>query len=301
VRQSGLPGRDVRGLQSLRTFDHIELHLRAFLQRAETAGLNRAEVDEHILAPDCLDESLVPIKVILQTVLVSSISERIECSFRGEHCLIMVCVEVAPDHNAFNGWHRHSDYVTDVRQELRNSDFTFSNVPVFQPSPVSRWKESERISTMPFLVRHFSPGDKIENCPAQFLAVCSIVRVEFKGHRLRHGFSVSNALLLGQSLSDCFAVFVAIRQLAIRDGDLVKQAYGRDHASNSVCFWWISLDFLPGKRSRTFLLARRSNAAPILPAGNSQVVDYPNRRDWRATRFLGDVGSRHQHLNGKFY
>jgi hypothetical protein len=31
------------------------------------------------------------------------------------------------------------------------------------------------------------------------------------------------------------------------------------------------------------------------------VVDYPNRRDWRATRFLGDVGSRHQHLNGKLY
>src|SRR4030095_10218287 len=39
--------RDVRGLQSLRTFDHIELHLRAFLQRA---GLNRTGVDEHILA-----------------------------------------------------------------------------------------------------------------------------------------------------------------------------------------------------------------------------------------------------------
>ena len=39
----------------------------------------------------------------------------------------------------------------------------------------------------------------IENCPAQFLAVCWIVRVEFKVHRLRDGFSVSNALLLGQS------------------------------------------------------------------------------------------------------
>ena len=52
VRQSGLRcDRDVRGLQSLRTFDHIELHLRAFLQKAEAVGLNRAEVDEHILAP----------------------------------------------------------------------------------------------------------------------------------------------------------------------------------------------------------------------------------------------------------
>jgi hypothetical protein len=47
---------------------------------------------------------------------------------------------------------------------------------------------------------YISPGDKIENCSAQFLAVCWIVRVEFKVHRLRDGFSVSNALLLGQSL-----------------------------------------------------------------------------------------------------
>jgi hypothetical protein len=40
VRQSGLRrDRDVRGLQSLRTFDHIELHQCAFLQQAEAAGL----------------------------------------------------------------------------------------------------------------------------------------------------------------------------------------------------------------------------------------------------------------------
>ena len=59
---------------------------------------------------------------------------------------------------------------------------------------------NERISTRPFLLWHFSSGDKIENCPAQFLAVCWIVHVEVKLHRLRDGFSVSNALLLGQSL-----------------------------------------------------------------------------------------------------
>jgi hypothetical protein len=47
---------------------------------------------------------------------------------------------------------------------------------------------------VPFLVSHFSPGDKIENCPAQFLAVCWIVHVEVKVHRLCNGFSVSNAL-----------------------------------------------------------------------------------------------------------
>ena len=58
VRQSGLRrNRDIRGLQSLRTFDHIELHLCAFLQRAEAAGLNRAEMDEHILAPVSRDEA----------------------------------------------------------------------------------------------------------------------------------------------------------------------------------------------------------------------------------------------------
>ena len=61
-------------------------------------------------------------------------------------------------------------------------------------------KKNERISTLPFLLWHFSLGDKIENCSAQFLAVCWIVRVEFKVHRLRDGFSVSNALLLDQSL-----------------------------------------------------------------------------------------------------
>ena len=33
---------------------------------------------------------------------------------------------------------------------------------------------------MPLLLSHFPPGDKIENCPAQFLAVCWIVCVQFK-------------------------------------------------------------------------------------------------------------------------
>ena len=53
---------------------------------------------------------------------------------------------------------------------------------------------------MPFLLWHFSLGDKTENCSAQFLAVCWIVHVEFKVHRLRDGFSVSHALLLSQSI-----------------------------------------------------------------------------------------------------
>jgi hypothetical protein len=29
----------------------------------------------------------------------------------------MVCVEIAPDHNAFDGWHFRSDDVMDVAQE----------------------------------------------------------------------------------------------------------------------------------------------------------------------------------------
>ena len=57
-----------------------------------------------------------------------------------------------------------------------------------------------RIALGELLLSHFSPGDKIENCSAQSLAVRWIVHVEFKLHRLRDGFSVSNALLLGQSL-----------------------------------------------------------------------------------------------------
>jgi hypothetical protein len=42
-------------------------------------------------------------------------------------------------------------------------------------------------STMPSLLWHSSPGDKNENCSAQFLAVCWIVRVEFKVHRPQQG------------------------------------------------------------------------------------------------------------------
>jgi hypothetical protein len=41
------------------------------------------------------------------------------------------------------------------------------------------------------LLWHFSRSDKIENCPAQFLAVCWIVRVDFQVHCIRDGFSVS--------------------------------------------------------------------------------------------------------------
>ena len=48
--------------------------------------------------------------------------------FQPEHRLIVICVEVPSDYNAFNGWHCCSDYVVDVRQKLSNGDFTFANV-----------------------------------------------------------------------------------------------------------------------------------------------------------------------------
>ena len=69
---------------------------------------------------------------------------------------------------------------------------------------------------MPFLLWHFSPGDKIENCPAQFLAVCWIVHVEFKVHRLRDGFSVSNAPLLDAANSNTAKGFFTARPEAIK-------------------------------------------------------------------------------------
>jgi len=80
-----------------------------------------------------------------------------------------------------------------LRNSLLGCDLT---TLIYRETAERIQKEKERISTTPFLLWHFSPGDKIENCSAQFLAVCWIVRVEFKVHRPRDGLSVSNALLL---------------------------------------------------------------------------------------------------------
>src|SRR6266550_3282473 len=82
-------------------------------------------------------------------------------------------------------------------------------------------KENERISTTPFLLWHFSPGDKIENCSAQFLAVCWIAHVEFKVHRLRDRFSVRNPLLLDQSLP----AFIGHNLDKIGDGTLLQRCH----------------------------------------------------------------------------
>jgi hypothetical protein len=50
----------------------------------------------------------------IEATLVSILSEGIERSFRCEHVLVMVRIEVAPDYNAFYAWHRSTDYIVDV-------------------------------------------------------------------------------------------------------------------------------------------------------------------------------------------
>ena len=80
----------------------------------------------------------------------------------------------------------------------------------------------------PFCLGHFSP-DKIENCPAQFLAVCWIVPVDFKVHRLRDGFSVSNALLLARAKGFCQSRFSRTRI-----GDSRISPVSRAHATLSA-------------------------------------------------------------------
>src|SRR5580765_8934854 len=95
---------------------------------------------------------------------------------------------------------------------------SFIIMVVFRPCSQSACQqENERISTTPFLLWHFSPGDKIENCSAQSLAVCWIVHVEFKVHRPRDGVSVGNALLLDQFLP----AFIGHNLDQIGDGTLL--------------------------------------------------------------------------------
>src|SRR6478609_4594755 len=103
------------------------------------------------------------------------------------------------------------------RQSRRRRKFLGPRIAL----PRACQKENERISTTPFLLWHFSPGDKIENCAAQFFAVCWIVRVEFKVQRPRDGLSVSNALLLDQSLP----AFIGHNLDQIGDGTLLQRCH----------------------------------------------------------------------------
>src|SRR5438552_9875562 len=100
-------------------------------------------------------------------------------------------------------------------------------------------KEYERISTMPFLLWHFSPGDKIENCSAQFLAVCWIVRVEFQVQRPRDGLSVSNALLLDQALP----AFIGHNLDQIGDGTLLQSCHSFQFVSLLLTYSQVELPF----------------------------------------------------------
>ena len=93
---------------------------------------------------------------------------------------------------------------------------------------------------MPFLLWHFSPGDKIENCSAQFLAVCWIVRVEFKVQRPRDGLSVSNALLLDQSLP----AFIGHNLDQIGDGTLLQRCHLFEFVSLLLAHRQVELPFV---------------------------------------------------------
>ena len=80
---------------------------------------------------------------------------------------------------------------TDAVQESGNIRFLWGHAPFIAHS-CAQINSAARdvnaiVSTTPSLLGHFSPGHKIENCSAQFLAVCWIVRVEFKVQRSRDG------------------------------------------------------------------------------------------------------------------
>ena len=77
---------------------------------------------------DFLGGSLAPIKAILQNRPGTQHQRGNRAFFPREHLLVVVRIEIAPNHNAFNAGHCTSDHVMDMREELRNSDFTFLNV-----------------------------------------------------------------------------------------------------------------------------------------------------------------------------
>jgi hypothetical protein len=56
--KSGLRRLDVLGLPPLGALYYVELHLLAFLQAAESAGLNRGEVYKHVLAGLTADKTI---------------------------------------------------------------------------------------------------------------------------------------------------------------------------------------------------------------------------------------------------
>src|SRR6476620_1817651 len=101
-------------------------------------------------------------------------------------------------------------------------------------------KRSHERASMPFLLSHFSPGEKIENCSAQFLAVCWIVRVEFKVQRPRDGLSVSNALLLDQSLP----ALIGHNLDQIGDGTLLQRGHLFEFVSLLLTHRQVELPFV---------------------------------------------------------
>ena len=67
------------------------------------------------------------------------------------------------------------DRVRELSASVRGSVLGFQGVGESHYKMLAR-KRTREFSTRPFLLWHFSPGDKIENRSAQFLAVCWIVQ-----------------------------------------------------------------------------------------------------------------------------
>jgi hypothetical protein len=122
-------------------------------------------------------------------------------------------------------------------------------------------KENERISTTLFLLWHFSPGEKIQNCSAQFLSVCRIVHVQFKVHRIRDGFSVA---------TPCCSANRSQRSSAITSIRLERERFSKDaicsslfsllltHRQVELCFVVVLFGFCHSQLFYTSFFDRRS-------------------------------------------
>ena len=88
---SGLCRLDVLGLPPLGALYHVELHLLAFLQTAESARLNRREVDKHVLAALTADKTIA-----------LGIVKPLYCScFHGVARFLLVRYALCPSQNFF--------------------------------------------------------------------------------------------------------------------------------------------------------------------------------------------------------
>jgi len=69
--------------------------------------------------------------------------------------------------------------VAEAKQQQRRHSRSSQLLRPDRETALNRFRNRTReFQLSPFLLWHFSPGDKIENCAAQFLAVCGIAVLE---------------------------------------------------------------------------------------------------------------------------